>query len=463
MANRHQDIMARLLATFQVEAQEHLQAITANLLTLERGLPPAETHDMVEATFREVHTLKGAARSVSLMDVEALCQALESVLSRITRGALSLSRPVLYGIQEAVDGIAHLLTGGQAPAAVRDELIDRLERATTESVVEESQAIEGTRLPAESLAGATGLILQPTDTTRLATAELDALLLQAEDLLVPKLTAEQRVREAKALVEALTHCRMTLKAGDREQGLGVGLRALETQAQELLDHLIRDHRTITAAVDRHQEEMRRLRMTPASAVLDLFPRMVRDLASEQGKEVEWEARGTDLEVDRKVLDAMKDPLVHLVRNAIDHGIEPPEARAQAGKPSRGRVAVTVASVEGHRIEISVDDDGRGLDLAQIRGSAVRSRLLSPEDAQALSDEEALELVYRSGLTTSPIITDLSGHGLGMAIVKERVESLRGQIRLESKPGVGTTVRMFLPATIATFRGLLVKAGGQPFL
>jgi two-component system chemotaxis sensor kinase CheA len=160
---------------------------------------------------------------------------------------------------------------------------------------------------------------------------------------------------------------------------------------------------------------------------------------------------------------MKDPLVHLVRNAIDHGIEPPEARARAGKPPRGRVGVTIASLEGHRVEISLHDDGRGLDLAQVRAAAVRSRLLSPEDAQDLKDKEALELVYRSGLSTSPIITDLSGHGLGLAIVKERVEGLGGRIRLESKAGSGTTVQMILPATIATFRGLLVQAGGRPFL
>ena len=204
-------------------------------------------------------------------------------------------------------------------------------------------------------------------------------------------------------------------------------------------------------------------MMPASTILDLFPRMVRDLAREQGKEVEWVAQGADLEVDRKVLEAMKDPLIHLVRNAIDHGIEPPEVRAQAGKRPRGRVAITFASLEGNRVEIRMEDDGRGIDLTQVREAAARLRLLSNEAAQALTDEEALDLVYRSGLSTSPIITDVSGHSLGLAIVKEGAERLEGQIHLTTRAGAGTTVRMVLPATIVTFRGLLVRAGGQPFL
>ena len=210
-------------------------------------------------------------------------------------------------------------------------------------------------------------------------------------------------------------------------------------------------------------ELRRTRLTPSSIVLDLFPRMVRDLARTHGKEVEWVAHGADLEVDRKVLEAMKEPLIHLVRNAIDHGIETPEARVEAGKSGRGRVTVTISSLEGGRIEIRVEDDGGGIDLGRVKAAAVRARLLTAEAAEALTGDQTLDLIFRSGLSTSPIVTDLSGHGLGLAIVKERVERLGGQIRIETRAGAGTTVRVILPATITTFRGLLVQAGGQPFL
>ncbi|MBI2461065.1 MAG: response regulator [Candidatus Rokubacteria bacterium] len=476
MANRRDDLKARLLATFRVEAEEHLQAITANLLALDRGLPPAEARERVEAAFRAVHTLKGAARSVSLTDVEAICQACEGVLSRITRGQLMLSQPILSRLQEAVDGAARLLAGRGDSSAV-GELIDRLERAAAERAADAAGPVETPVQPAEEAPPAPvpgGL--PPADTIRLATASLDALLLQAEDLLVPKLAAEERVRETRALVDTLNRCRAVMNRVRAAQGPGAhgsdagptaelesGLRAMEAQARELFRRLILDQRAIRKGVDGLQDELRRMRLTPASVVLDLFPRMVRDLAREHGKEVEWMAHGASLEVDRQVLDAMKEPLIHLVRNAIDHGIEPPEARAQAGKALRGQVAVAIASLEGGRIEIRVEDDGGGIDLVRVRAAAVRARLLTAEEADTLTDDAALDLVFRSGLSTSPIITDLSGHGLGLAIVRERVERLGGQIRMETRAGAGTTVRLTLPATIATFRGLLVQAGGQGFL
>ncbi len=476
MANQKNDIKARLLATFRVEAQEHLQAITANLLALDRDLAPAEADTVVEATFRQVHTLKGAARSVGQMDVEALCQVCESVLSRITRDQLVLSRRILNCLQETIDAVAGILAGRGDPSAV-SEMIGRLERAAGErglGVGEQGSGIAGlepTPIPQSPIAG------PPVDTIRIATAKLDAVLLQAEALLIPKLAAEERVREAREFVNAVSRCRTILnraRAAQRPSGangsdaalppeLESGLRAVEAQAEELRHHLALDQRTTGRAVDSLHDELRRIRLTPASAVLDLFPRMVRDLARQHGKEVEWVVHGADLEVDRRVLEAMKEPLIHLMRNTIDHGIEPPEVRVQAGKAPRGQVAVTVASLEGGRIEIGVEDDGSGIDLSRVKAAAVRVRLLTPEEAESLTDDQTLELIFRSGLSTSPIITDLSGHGLGLAIVKERVERLGGEIRVTTRMRAGTSVRMVLPATIATFRGLVVQAGGQSFL
>lgn len=488
-ANRNQEIKARLLATFRVEAEEHLQAITTNLLALEGELPPAKVREVVEATFRETHTLKGAARSVSLMDVEALCQACESVLSRIIQGRLVLNRALVARVQEAVDGVARLLAGGSDLTAVPD-LIRGLEEAgdrdqesggRSEGRGRKRQEREIREIqPTGEVSSPYSSPLAPhaqTDTIRLSTVRLDALFVQVEDLLVPKLAADERVREARGFVEAVNRCRTVL---DRVRVIGGSngnrgsdvtlpaeleseLRVVETQAEALCRHLAVDQRTIGRAVDGLQEGLRQIRLTPASTILDLFPRMVRDLARERGKEVEWEVQGADLDVDRKVLQAVKEPLIHLVRNAVDHGIEPPDARMQAGKACHGRVAVAVALLEGGRVEIRVEDDGRGIDLAGVRAAAVRARFLTAEAAEALMDAEALDLIYRSGLSTSPIITDLSGHGLGLAIVKERVERLGGEIRIETRAGAGTTVRVVVPASIASFRGLLVRVGGQSFL
>src|SRR5574337_696349 len=462
MANRDQDIKERLLAIFRVEAEEHLEALTANLLALENGVPPEQAREVIEATFREAHTLKGAARSVGLMDVEAVCQAMESLLRGIMQGRLALNPPMLNCLQESVDGVARLLSGSANSTAAPD-LVRRLEEAGARG----QGLVDGDQNPTPNPQPPTPDFVVPipqpptpaspptpvphADSIRFSTAKLDALLVQTEDLLVPKLAAEERVREVKALVE-------TLKRGSGDQGAGV-----RGQAEDLLRHLTIDHRSISRAVDSLHEELRRTRLTPASIILDLFPRMVRDVARAHGKEVEWRVQGADLEVDRKVLETMKDPLIHLVRNAIDHGIEPPEARVQAGKAARGQVAVRVTSLEGGRVEICVQDDGRGIDPARVKAAAVRARLLSADDADAKTDDDALDLIFRSGLSTSPMITDLSGHGLGLAIVKEGVERLGGRIQVETQAGAGTTIRMVLPASITTFRGLLVQAGGQPFL
>jgi len=471
VANKKDELKARLMETFRVEAQEHLQTLGANLLALERSVSTDEIHALAESTFREMHTLKGAARSVSLADVEALCQASESLLSRLTRGHLPLTRTVLQKLHEAMDGLSRLLTGGGGVRLVED-LARRLERAAAEPTVEGAKPVIGAPL-AMSAPEPAPTRLAAADTLRVATAKLDALTLRAEDLLVPKLAAAERAREALSLAEALNQCRATLgrdastasAALGPQAGAGLvpALRAAATRAWELHVRLAADARAVAVGVDALFEEARRLRMTPAVSVLDLFPAMVRDLAQEQGKDVEWAARGADLEVDRKVLEALKDPLIHLVRNAVDHGIESPGARVDAGKASRGRVAVTVASLEGGRVELRVEDDGGGIDPRRVREAAVRAGLLAAGTAESLADEEAIDLVYRSGLTTSPIITEVSGHGLGLAIVKECVERLRGRLSLETRVGAGTTVSMVVPASIATFRGLLVRAGDQAFL
>ena len=431
MAGRTDDIRERLLAMFAVEAEEHLQALGASLLALDRDPATPEAREAAETMFREAHTLKGAARSVGRTDVETLCQDLESLLGRVGRGELAPSAALAGELRAAIDGLGRRLTAGGAPAP--------------------SAPVTAPAAPAPPGAAADAGRPAPAggDFVRLATSKLDALVLQAEDLLVAKLAALERVREAEA-VGALV---------ERRADLGT----LGVRTRELLARLRRDARAVTAGVDGLLAESQRLRTMPAAPILDGLALMVHDLARELGREVEWSATGGELELDRKILQAMKEPVIHLVRNAVDHGVEPPDVRASAGKPRRGRVAVTVRALEGNRIEIAVADDGRGIDLAQVRAAAARARLLSAEQAETLSDDEALALVYRSGLSTSPVITAVSGHGLGLAIVRERVGQLGGTLRLETSAHAGTTVRAVVPAAIATFRGLLVQAGDLPVL
>ncbi|HYU42692.1 MAG TPA: response regulator [Vicinamibacteria bacterium] len=432
------------MATFRLEAQEHLNTITSALLALERGPAEAERMEAIESVFRAVHTLKGAARSVMLGDIEARCQAMESVLSRLKGGRTVLTGEIVAGLQRearvVADLAAKLETAGPAStAAPAPTPGGRDSAAGTTPVAPEAPSPGRLTVPA---------------TIRLSADRLDALQDRAEELLAVKLAVEQRVDLARDLEGRLSRWR-----------LADGPAAIEAarHARSLLDGLLRDHRALAAAVDGLHEETRRLRMMPAGSILEAFPGMVADLARARAKEADWHTLGTEIEVDRNVLESIRDPLLHLVRNAIDHGIETPAARKAAGKPGRGRVSVAFAALEGRQVEVRVEDDGAGIDLGRVRAAAARARLGNAQEMEALTDDAALELLFASGLSTSAVITDLSGHGLGMAIVKDRVERLGGRVRVETRAGAGTTVRMTVPATVATFRGLLVRAGLRPVL
>ncbi len=475
MGDRNEAFRARLLATFRVEAEEHFQALTTHLVALDRGLPPAEARAAIEIAFREIHTFKGAARSVGLMEVETLCQACEAILSKLSRNQLALTPPILKALHDGVAQIPLLLAGGQTSTAV-SEVLRPLKDVIAVPTLAAVEPVDTPAHQAGTPMAAPEVSVPSTNTIRLDATQLDILILQAEDLLLPKLAAGERVLEARALLDTVTGWRTALarvRAVRRLQPVTSPvtpeadpesiMQKLERQIAAMLEHIVRDHRTMTSITDGLQAHLRRLRMSPASVVLTPFPGMVRSLGEALGKQVEWVVRGGDLEVDRKVLEAMKDPLIHLVRNAIDHGLELPEVRAAQSKPPQGRVAVTIGSLEGNRIEIQVEDDGRGIDLAQVRAAAVRIRHLTADESQALSDEAALDLIFRSGVSTTPLISDISGYGLGLAIVRERVEQLDGTICVDSRPGIGTTVRITLPVFMSTFRGLLVRAGGQSYL
>jgi two-component system chemotaxis sensor kinase CheA len=476
MPRRDAELMARLLATFQVEADEHLVALRRHLLELS----DAASSELVQATFRDMHTLKGAARSVGQRDVERVCASCESLLSALTRADAAPSAAIVALLEEATATITDLV-GGATGGSIPHDLLERLDRAALDPSAASEPALPpdaaDTAEPAEAVAG--GADEPPADATpparadgaprlaapapaaaiaaavrpptiRLATDDLDTLLQRGEELLSIKLAADEWLAGAEALNERM---RRALRAEDPV----AEIRGLEATVRSMVGGLRRDRRSIAGAVDGLLEQAQRVRMMPAASVLDALPLMVRDLARAQGKQIRFSADGGDARIDRRVLEAIKDPLIHLVRNAVDHGIETPEQRAAAGKPPTGRISAAIRPVERGRVEFVLTDDGRGIDPEQVHDAARRARIA------AAPDEDPLALVFRSGLSTSFVITDVSGHGLGLAIVKDEISKLGGSVELESVPGQGTTIRLLAPTTVSTFRGLLVRSGGQRFL
>ncbi len=210
-----------------------------------------------------------------------------------------------------------------------------------------------------------------------------------------------------------------------------------------------------------QENIMRTRMQTLGTVFGKFPRVIRELCRKTGKEIEVEIEGSEVELDKSIIEALGDPMTHLLRNAADHGIEPPDERERAGKPRTGRLRIA-AFHEGGQVNILIEDDGRGIDVEKVKAKAVERGLITPQQAQAMDDREAVMLIFAPGFSTAEKVTDVSGRGVGMDVVRNNVESLGGQIEVESRPGQGTTVVLKLPLTLAIIPSLVVTVGGRRY-
>jgi two-component system chemotaxis sensor kinase CheA len=253
------------------------------------------------------------------------------------------------------------------------------------------------------------------------------------------------------------------KLSDFFKSNDVFIRSVDGEMRTLLHSANQDHRSISTMVDNLLDDIKKTLMLPFSTVLEIFPRFVRELSREQGKEIELTLRGAEVEADRRILEEIKDPLMHLVRNCVDHGVEKPKERERKGKPPRASITIAVSQQDGDKVEIIIADDGSGIDAAKVRSAAKKAGLIKSDEAQPPSDQEVLPLIFVSGISTSPFVTDVSGRGLGLTIVREKVERLGGVVSFETHANEGTTFRISLPLTLARFRGLLVRLADRLFV
>ncbi len=453
------DLIGPLLATFAAEAAEHLQAMNRHLLSLERG----DSDPLRDAElFRAAHSMKGAARAVNLAEVEGLAHALEDIFAGLKDGPGRPGQSELDTAYRTLDTIATLVAA--ATAGVQAD--------------PPSGWSPGADQPAEVDAAGRWEASPPRpagETVRVATAKLDALMAEVGELLVTKIGVEQRLADIRALDVQLADWESAW-SGPRRRGLqprpGDGgamvvedsrarLADARTSVGELRRGLEADIRRMAQVTADLQDDVRRARMLPAAGAFEVFPRMVRDLAQASGKEVTFRVEGGDTEVDRSVLEHIKDPLTHLLRNCVDHGIESPQTRAGAGKPPAGTIRLN-ARQRDDMLVIEVTDDGAGIDPTGVRAAAVQGGLLGARAAQDVSDRDAIPLIFRSGLSTSPRVTDLSGRGVGLDVVRDAVERLHGSIDVHSTTGRGTTFFLSLPLSVSSIHCLLLEAGGQTF-
>ncbi len=479
-----EEFMRKLSEAFAVEAGEHLQAMTAGLLELERSTPGDAQRELIETTFREAHSMKGAARAVNRTDIEMVCQTLESVFATWKQQPFTAAPEVFDVLNRAVDLVTRLVSLAEVAQSSSDQ--EEITRSVQElgglqktheqtrqgsegGRVEEMKSKPAPREKTEPEAAPRSLPIQisekihAAETVRISVEKLDAVLLQAEEMVSVKLAAAQNATDLREIGGRFEAWRKQSANAQTDLASQQFIAEIEKSFRGLQRRSAEDERTLAMQIDALLEDAKQLVMLPFSTLLDVFPKQVRDLARDQGKEIELVLEGRDIEIDKRILEELKTPLIHLVRNAVDHGIEKPEAREKSGKPARAWLTISVSQREGNKVEITIRDDGEGIDVAQVKASAIKNGVVTTADAEALDDKAALGLIFQSGVSTSPIITELSGRGLGMAIVREKIENLGGQIAIETEVKAGTTFRISLPVTLATFKGVLVAAGGQTFV
>ena len=436
--------MDDLLADFLTETHEGLSAVDEALLRLERAPDDAPT---LAEIFRQVHTIKGTCGFLGLSRLEKVAHSAETMLGLYRDGSLKVTPEGITLIFAAVDAIRQIVLGleqhGQEPEGDDSAIIAALDAAARgESVALPNARQAKAEAPVE--AAPIAAVAPPAPRASEALAEA----VQTESA-----AAQQTIRVSVDVLEDL----MTLVSElvlTRNQLMQLARVSSDSQISVPLQRL--SH--ITSEL---QEGVMKTRMQPIGNAWAKLPRLVRDLANELGKKIELEMRGAETELDRQVLELIKDPLTHMVRNSGDHGLEKPADRRAAGKPETGRILLNAYHQGGHII-IEIGDDGRGLPVDRIRAKVLAQGLATESELAQMSEHDVLRFIFRPGFSTAQQITSVSGRGVGMDVVKTNIERIGGTIELRSKEGRGTTFTIKIPLTLAIVSALIVQAGGERF-
>lgn len=491
MIDDDEEFLRDLMQTFREDAEERIRLLSQAIVDLESSEQGADASAPLESLYRETHSLKGASGAVEQSEMESVCQQMESVLSALKNGEIEVTHDIIDTLSETVDCLTDLLLGrpeaDESAAALIETLATLAASAPQKSKAPAAKGKPASKKhdkPAEKVETA-GAAQEPaqtarvtdspvnTDNVRVSTGKLEAIMLQAEELIAVKLASVRRSTALGDLSARLETWRRELYqarlSGDQAKmqefldwnaalvdGLLAELRMLSKSADE-------ERRNVGPLVDELLDSMKRVLMLPVSSLLSSFPKMVRDLARNSGKQVDLVVTGADIEIDKRIIENLKDPLVHILRNSVDHGIETPEVRRERGKPDRGRIVIAVRQLENNKIELCVSDDGGGIDMDRLREVAKGQGVRTQKQLEETSDTDLLRLAFTSGVSTSAEVSTISGRGLGLAIVDDKVRQLGGSVAVESTPGAGTLFRVNIPATLATARGVLVEVADRLFV
>jgi two-component system, chemotaxis family, sensor kinase CheA len=426
---------------FFEEVAEHLTALEDGLLQLESN--PSDK-ELMNAIFRAAHSIKGTGGALGFTDVAAFTHHVETVLDQMRQHQLTTTHERIELLLRATDAIVSLVDAAKdssPPPADLDAIIAALKKQLEPGA---EQA------PDEDLPGV--VLFDDEDQSSSPPASVDAR--QVETSKAKSNAHNDSIRVSVAKVEELINL-----VGELVIANSMVQEAYTTSQgnAELLQEALAGMDLTTRQL---QEQVMAVRLMPIANLFRRFPRIVRDLAGSLGKQVVLEMTGEETELDKQVIEEVGDPLTHLIRNAVDHGLESPEKRRAAGKPEEGRIELK-AYHEGGSVVIEIVDDGAGINTQRVREKAVKQGMISPDDN--LSDEQIHQLILLPGFSTAEAITDVSGRGVGMDVVKRNVEALNGTIAIHSEPGRGSTFRIRLPLTMAILDGLAMRLGSDVYV
>ena len=493
--------MDEIVKDFLIESTENLDRLDQELVKLESS---PSSKELLASVFRTIHTIKGSCGFLGFSRLEKLAHAGENLLSRLRDGQLTLTADVTSGLLAMVDAVRQMLaaikTSGQDGTEDYAALIQHLANLQRQDATDSSLSSANNPVAADERDQGKNTSVLPqvieiaehdlADPTKLGGVLLERGQVSPEDLtaalrqqeLGRKKIGEILIDRGAAHPEHVLAAQKTVETRNPEaavETVRVGVNLLD-RLMNLVGELVlarnqllqysstRQDAGFQAVSQRMnliatelQEEVMKTRMQPIGNVWDKFPRTVRDLALGCGKDVRLEMEGHDTELDRTIIEAIKDPLTHLVRNSIDHGIEQPVERQQAGKNASGVLKLR-AFHEGGQVNIEVTDDGAGLNVERIRQKAIERGVITVQNALRMSDRDIFNLIFLPGFSTAEKVTNVSGRGVGMDVVKTNIEKIGGTVDIQSTRGKGTTVKIKIPLTLAIIPALMITSGGDRF-
>ncbi|MHB1011773.1 MAG: chemotaxis protein CheA [Desulfobacteria bacterium] len=458
--------MQEIVSDFVTEAEESLERIDPLFVDLETK---GEDQEILNDIFRCLHTLKGAAGFLGFQQVVDVAHASESILKKLRDGEIGLTKHLADVVLRSVDTLRVLIghvkhgdDGSEDTGPLLAALADALAQASAKG-----DAADAPLPPVPAAAPEPPKIVSSSPTPVPAGPAV-----KGEHLPAPSGPEGQRGVPDRR--DALQNLRVDIGRIDKVMDLtgevvlarnrlltlvnAIGSRYGDDPAVENLSETVSFLDLVTSDM---QLSVLKMRMQPLQKVFGKFPRVVRDIASAMGKDIELKISGEETEVDRSVIEHIGDPLIHIIRNAIDHGIEPPDVRKAKGKKERGVISID-ASQKGTQVLIQVSDDGRGIDIDRVKRKAVENGLVTAEDAERMTDEAAIHLIFQPGFTTMDVATELSGRGVGMDVVQTSISRLNGYVEIKTRKDGGSTFRISIPLTLAIIQSLMVRAGGGQY-